>query len=94
MYYPEIFPTAVRGMATMLIRSIGSAGSIFSPFVVSAVTRGIGESAPIILLGAIGMTTLFPFYFLKETFQKPLQDFIEEDSIPEESISFQKYSKI
>ena len=78
MYYPEIFPTSIRGMATMFIRAVGVSGSILSPYVVQGVTLSIGDSAPVIVLGLVGMTSLIPFRFLKETWNVPFEDQIAE----------------
>ena len=70
VYYPELFPTQVRGLCFGFIRAIGIAGSILSPYVVQ-ISQMINLD-PLVCIGIIGVFSIKCFFFLRETFGKPL----------------------
>ncbi|KRX02415.1 Major facilitator superfamily domain, general substrate transporter [Pseudocohnilembus persalinus] len=75
-YFPELYPTKIRGMGVGFIRGIGIAGSIISPFFIQ-LFDSIGIQ-PLIPIGIIGGLTLILVSGLTETKNKPLKEHIEE----------------
>ncbi|KAL4446441.1 hypothetical protein ABPG74_001182 [Tetrahymena malaccensis] len=76
VYIPELYPTQVRSVGAGIIFGLGNFGSVVAPYVVSkADSIGIGQ---MVFVGVIGVLGLIASIFLRETFNKPLQDQIEE----------------
>ncbi len=72
MYFPEIFPTSVRGMATMVARAVGVSGSILSSYVTFGLETVLKSSGVIAVIGLINLAAEVPVLFLRETLNKPL----------------------
>ncbi|EGR26970.1 major facilitator superfamily protein, putative [Ichthyophthirius multifiliis] len=76
MYFPELFPTQIRGLALGLIRGVGISGSILSSFALQF-SEFIGLN-PVIFFGGIGISSTLCGFGLKETLNCQMKDQIEE----------------
>lgn len=77
VYIAELFPTKVRSLAFGWASAVGTTGSTLSPYIIY-----FSKSLHIdswILPGAIGLLTVPLLMKLPETFNKPSEDFIEEE---------------
>ena len=78
VYIAELFPTKVRSLAFGWASAVGTTGSTLAPYIIYF-SKNLVHIDTWLLPGAIGLLTSVFLFKLPETFNKPSQDFIEEE---------------